>query len=381
MSWNARLRATWHGEVPSADLVAMFAATARLTGLQQELEDRRLAARIDNVGHDWRVVLAVGAIAAPLWLADALAGLAGAFYDAEISSHPDRQSSVRAYVHDLVTTLLAPVEDLIAEVTASLADPARGPILQAALRIGLGGDIVGDELPDPPFLAYVQGLSTGVIRLQTSAATTLLDVRKEVTQSPAPDWLTAGLARLDGVLQAAGARQEMCTERLESLVATHTSDPAALESLSRELWMVVESSIQAGQVLADPHLMPEAATAGASRHLSPAPTAPLPPFATRPPKPAPPSPVESITLPEIDPGVAPLRQDHETPVQPPSSSSSASPWPEFSLPIIGKASTPTGQPLTPPGQSLHQGQRPNPVAGEDEDKEEPKPFKFPDIGS
>src|SRR5258707_2218132 len=123
--WGAHFGA-WRGETSGADLTALFAATASLSKLQQALEDRRLeiqiaqAGQIGQTGQAWRTVLALGRIAAPLWLADALVALAGAFYDAEAQPHADPPASIPSYIHDLVAALLMPVEDIVAVVTAAL---------------------------------------------------------------------------------------------------------------------------------------------------------------------------------------------------------------------------------------------------------------------
>ncbi|MGH2514701.1 MAG: hypothetical protein ACRDHP_03515, partial [Ktedonobacterales bacterium] len=160
MAWDARLKAAWHGEASGADLAAMFAATAGLAALKQSLADRRLEAEIEQSGHDWRAVLAVGRTAAPLWLADALVGLAGALYDAETRAHPDRptsSASVSRVTYEAVVALLAPVEDVLASVTAALADPNARATLTRPLRVGPGGDIAGDDPPGPASLTYTQG--------------------------------------------------------------------------------------------------------------------------------------------------------------------------------------------------------------------------------
>jgi hypothetical protein len=382
-AWNARLKAAWRGEVSGADLSAMFAATARLATLQQALEDRRLAAEIDHVGHDWRAVLAVGQIAAPLWLADALVNLAQAFYDAETQSHPDRPSSVSPYTHDLVAALLAPVEDIIADVTAALADPGHLPALTAPLRVGPGGDIAEGAPPDPVLVPYARGLLAGAVRVHTSAATELMSVQAAIVRSPSPDWLAAGLRRLDGELQAAGARLDMDEARLTALVGTHSGDPAALAAIGRDLWLIVGIAITAGQMLSDPHLLPEAVAA--PRHdvgapsapsTQPAPVVPLP--APLPPAMPPPAPVDHVVLPRIDAGAAPLRERRDAP-SPASHPAAAPPSADLSLPSIGgDPSQPVAPDAAPPSKPRKDAsQRPESPATEADDSPS---VQFPDIG-
>jgi hypothetical protein len=160
--------------------------------------------------------------------------------------------------------------------------------------------------------------------------------------------------------------------RLASLVGTHDGDPATLAALCRDLWTIVGVSVVAGQMLSDPHLMPEAAAAGAARHE----TAPLsprsapPPRAAAAPSAAPPPAPRRVELPRIDPGAAPLRQREDAPSPPahPSGPPAASP-----LPIIGESSPPPAQPNKPlPDVRRPESAAPDPDAG--------PAVKFPDIG-
>jgi hypothetical protein len=399
-AWNARLRATWHGEVSNANLVATFAATARLTQLQQALEDRRLAAQIEHVGHDWRAILAVGQIAAPLWLANALVGLADAFYAADMESHPDRPTSVRAYTHDLVAALLAPVEDLIAGVAAALADPGHRSVLGAPLQVGPDGDVADGALPDPIYLAYARGLAGGAAHIHTNAAAALLATRTAIADSTPPDWLTRELARLDGVLQAASARLEMSEERLAALSRLSTDDAAGLVAICADLWQVTRVAVVAGQMLADPHLFAEAAAAAASRPISAAsfttPATSMPVPHRTPPTPLPSDDtaeeerLREIALPVIDAGAAPLREKREraAPTAPDAElRPAASPLPSISeaggeaggassstsggLPSIGET-----LPAATPGGAAQPPKR-KPPARETEEK---PPIQFPEIG-
>lgn len=393
--WGARLKAAWRGEVSDADLGAMFAATAGLNGLHQALEDRRLAAQIDNSGHDWRVILVVGKIAAPLWLADALVALAGAFYDTETQSHPDRPASVSSYTHDLVATLLAPVTDIIADVTAALADPTHPTALTVPLRAGPGGDIAAYPLPSPIPALYARGLSTGARRVHTSAAVSLAAAQQTVNTSLSPDWLVAGLRRLDGELQAAGARLDVAEVRLAPLLDAQSGDHTPLTPVCRDLWTIVDAVMEAGQLVSDPHLLPEARVA---RPFDAAPSA-------TPPTPLPPPPNRERTraseLPQIAEGTPSPRdtrqstqaecaatvspQDVALPVigEGPVAASPAQPLPavtrpaHVSLPSVGEPSQPSATASEPPAGSSRDASPSQSTAGESDGG---LLVSFPDIG-
>lgn len=275
MGWGAHLGDTWRGKVSGADLGALFAATAGLTSLQQALDDRRLGARIaqanqpDHAGQEWRIVLAVGPLAAPLWLAETLVGLAQAFYDAETQGQPDQRDPnhpplVSPYTHDLIASLLAPVEDIIADVTVALADPNHHVGLTAPLHVGPHAAIAGYDLPRPPSVAFARGLAKATRRVHTSAAAQLMETQATLAKSSAtPDWLITGLQRLNGLLQGAGARLDMAETRMEPLAplgrdgAAHVADPTALLAICADLWTIADTALVAGQQISDPHLLPE----------------------------------------------------------------------------------------------------------------------------
>lgn len=316
MGWDA-VKAAWRGEVSGADIAAMFAATAGLPHLHEAMEDRRLEARIaqsaqpGQAAAEWRVPLTLGRIAAPLWLADALVALAGAFYDAETQPHIGRPSSVSAYIHDLVASLLLPVEDIVADVTAALADPRRPSSLMLPLLVGPGGDIADYALPRSPGVAFVRELATAARGVHTSAAATLATLRATFASSPPPTWLEAGLRRLDGDVQAAGARLDMAEVRATAAQATHGEDPAALETLCLDLWRIIGVAVVAGQLSSDPHLMPEAAAAAQSsaQSISSAQAPQLPRTPTR-------ERVDALPLPQVVAGAAPLVRRRDTPPAP-----------------------------------------------------------------
>ncbi|HEX9412297.1 MAG TPA: hypothetical protein VF916_02240, partial [Ktedonobacterales bacterium] len=283
------------------------------------------------------------------------------------------------YMHDLVAALLAPVEDIIADVTAALADPSHRPALTAPLHIGPSGDIAAGDPPDPISLPYAQGLSAGAVRLHTSASAVLMSLQAAIAKSQSANWLTAGIQRLDGELQAAGARLDMSGVRLASLVGTHTGDPAALAEICRDLWLIIGASVAAGQMLSDPHLLPEAAAAAqSSPRTPPPPVVPppaVPPAVTTTPMAPPTAPVERVVLPDIDAGAAPLRPHREALSPDPRS---PAPPADIALPVIGEPSQPP-----PPDPAPLNKPQPDPPrrseapASEADDKPS---VLFPDIG-
>lgn len=405
MDWGARLRAAWRGEVSNADLGAMFTATARLSDLQQALGDRRLAADIEHSGNDWRALLAVGPIAAPLWLADALVALAGALYDAEGPEHGDRPASISAYTHEVVAELLSPIEDIIADVTAAVADPGHRTALTAPLHVGPGGGIASERLPYLPPIPYSRGLATGARRVHTSAAAALAAAQATVAKSPAPDWLTSGLRRLDGELQAAGARLEVAELRLTPLLGERGGDPSSLAAVCRDLWMVVDTAVVAGQVIADPHLLPEARVIPQHAATPPSPSRATSPVL--PPMPPMPRRMRAVALPEIAEGM-PAPQDEPKGAPGPARFSTPSPPANVSLPSIGGDDVDTAPPpaaagdggaapdlvslpsigdvaqppATHPTPPIAPPQAPHPTpphANETEPDDEP-PIRLPDIG-
>ena len=341
MGWGARLGATWRGKVSGADLGALFAATAGLTTLQQALADRRLDAKIaqadqpDHAGQEWRIILTVGPLAAPLWLAETLVGLAQAFYDEETQGQPNQRDPnrpplVSPFTHDLIAALLAPVEDIIADLTTALADPNHQSGLTAPLHVGPGADIAGYEAPRPPSAAYARGLAKAARRVHTSAAALLMETQATLAKSSsAPDWLTAGLQRLNGSLQGAGARLDMLETRMEPLTlagrdsAARGADPAALTAICGDLWTIADTALVAGQQISDPHLLPESPLVVAPHAAAPSPrpsaraTTPQTPIRSSGPQaPARPAQMYRPIAPGIPP--SPLQPTRPQPPQPPS---------------------------------------------------------------
>ncbi|MGH2516778.1 MAG: hypothetical protein ACRDHP_14085, partial [Ktedonobacterales bacterium] len=208
--------------------------------------------------------------------------------------------------------------------------------------------------------------------------------RTEVARSESPDWLTAGLQRLDGELQGAGARLDMSETRLTAQAMTRGGDSTALTAMCRDLWRIVDVAAVAGQQIADPHLLPEAVATRYSEGPSPARgarMAPSPPASPSPPapprRPAPPI-IEHVALPRIEPGSAPLLRREETPAA--ESHPVAPPPSEVALPTIGESTAPQSPPPAPKAQPRPEArtqQRPDTPSSAKDDE---PPFAFPDIG-
>jgi hypothetical protein len=406
------MRGAWGAGGSGADLAAMMAATAGLGNLQQALADRRLQAEIENIGHEWRAVLAVGRLAAIVWLAQALVDLAGVLYDAGTQSAPGHATRIDPDLGALIAALLAPVEDLLAEGTAALADPNRRPFLARPLRVGPGGEIAGGEPPSPVRGFYARALATGARRLHTAAAATLAANAAAVAKSPAPEWLRDGLQRLDGELRAAGARLEMAEVRLAALADPRNSS-AGLASICRDLWTIVGAAVVAGQMSADPHLLPGSR---ASSPLGSAPSFQANSTATAGKQSAPPSrPAPAMPLPQIEEGAetpdaaqrqvgptqrSPLPGDEPAPAEPtlpvvgegayaaPTTSPTPGPAAGVTFPAVGESEPPLGTPSAPEAAAVGGDEsgigtlgtrRPAAAAKSDDDPDEAATL-FPTIG-
>ncbi|SRR5579875_3660797 len=183
--------------------------------------------------------------------------------------------------------------------------------------------------------------------------------KKTLAQSSPPDWLNGGVRRLDGVLQAAGARLDMIEIRLTPLLTSERevrSNQETLTAVCADLWTIVDTALIAGQLIADPHLMPEARVANVQRTAPPqtvsqtaphtsssAAWSPQPTPSSRPIAPSvPPSPLQpvhpqpelSLALPEITEG-APFSSASPAPAAP--LPPNASPSENATLPTIGGA--------------------------------------------
>lgn len=333
MDWGEILRAAWRGEVPDADLRASLAATAGLAPLQQALDDRLLAARIENPSQDWRAILAVGRIAAPLWLAGALVTVAGVFFDAASAPRAGRPpASMDAGVHDLIASLLAPVEDLAAATSAALADASRRPFLVAPLHIGPSGEITTPPAPNPPYAVYLRGLAKAARDLHTTVAAALAATRATIGTTAPPDWLTAGFQGVDAALKAAGTRLDMAEVRLGAL--ERPDGAAGSGTLCHDYWTILDTALVSGQTVADPHLLPGARST--PTNATPTNATPTPRMSSPPaPSPSRPraQPHPAFALPQVAEG-APTASDRPISAQP-ASGTMATPARDITLPIIG----------------------------------------------
>src|SRR5579885_1843856 len=157
MTWEARIKAALHGDVKGSDVTALLAATDPLSELRQQLEDRRLSAQLEHADREWLVAFELGSVAAPLWLAEALVGIASSFVEAEAGDHPDRPADMSPALHDQCLALLYPVGPIIGELSAMLADQARSfpfalPVTFAA------GSLTLTSIPLPLPAPYLRGL-------------------------------------------------------------------------------------------------------------------------------------------------------------------------------------------------------------------------------
>lgn len=320
MSWSARLKAALSGDVSGADVAAMLAATAPLASLEQELANRRLAAEIDHTGHEWRVCTALAPIAAPLWLAEVLVTLAQSLVETEAQDHPDRPSDLSPVVHAVAASSLQPVENIIAEVSAALRDPARPSGLTAPFTVGPRGTIAAYQLPVPIPVPYARGLLLAATRVRGAAQVALDDAESLVRRAPAPGWLTSALQRVGGELRAVEARLGMDETRLTPLLREPHANEDALEALCTDLWEALNTALVIGQMVREPHLLPGAPAAP-----------PASPSADAPPQTYRQSPQPNAPQPIVPP--APISATTVRPSQP--SRREAAPERPVALPTIG----------------------------------------------
>lgn len=252
-TWTERIKAALNGDVAGGDVMAMLASTTPLDALHQQLDDRRLSARIAHVGEEWRVCLDVAPIAAPLWLGDSLVTLVQALVEAEAAWHADQSGLLSEASHSLAVAALQATDSIITEVSAALVDPARPSRFTALLRVGPRGEIAALPFPDPLPPGYANGLLLAAERVIGAAGLLRADVSTLVQRSPAPPWLTAGLRHVEGELAADGTRLSMLRTRLNQAAAGVV--PA---TVGQELWSVLNAALQSGQQVANPRQLPGA---------------------------------------------------------------------------------------------------------------------------
>jgi len=272
-TWTERIKAALSGDVAGGDVTAMLASTTPLDAMHQQLDDRRLSARIAHVGEEWRVCLDVAPIAAPLWLADSLVTLVQALVEAEAAWHADQSGLLSEASHSLAVAALQATDSIITEVSAALVDPARPSRFTAQLRVGPRGEIAALPFPDPLPPGYANGLLLAAERVIGAAGMLRADVSTLVQRSPAPPWLTAGLRHVEGELAAHGTRLSMLRTRI-----TQAAAGAVPAAVGEELWSVLNAALQSGQMVANPRQMsgalldsarPSPAAASPSRSASP----------------------------------------------------------------------------------------------------------------
>lgn len=292
MAWEARIKAALRGEVKGEDVAALLAATNPLASLRQQMEDRRLDVQLAHAGKEWLVALELGAFAAPLWLAEALVGIASSFVEAEAEAHPDRPAEMSPLAHDQCLALLYPVGPVIAELSAMAADQSRPFPFTLPATFGPNGSLTLVSLPSALPTPYVRGLLRGAERTQGAAQAALNDLTALTATSSPPAWLSAALRGVAGESAAAATRLEMANVNLTPFLRGAASSDDTTLHLVNDVWSVVDAYLRLGQQAANPLLLPGA----------PAPGAPV-----RPPAPAP----------QVAPEQPPAYQAPSAPIAPP----------------------------------------------------------------
>jgi hypothetical protein len=360
MSWAGKIKNALEGSVDGSDVLGRLAATNQLESLRQQLADRRLDAEIASVHGPWRVPFALQDIAAPLWLAQALATLAQSLADAEASAHPDRTSSMAPLTRQQLDVLLRPLETLQSDISGMLADPQHRltltmPYLARPFAHSSGG-LKAERVP----AQYVHGLYEGATSLLGAVQLLAADYGTFYEDPGAPPWLKSGLAGIQGDLAAAQSRLDVVQSRSAAVLHHQPPDEAALQDLAIELWDLTNTLLKRGQLLAMPTLWPDA------RPFAPASQAPSaePPNATavssNPPA-VPPSPQSVSGPPGGDGGEQPRpvpRMDQPVPqaVPLPRTQGPEPTAPARAIPAIDTRSS--GQPATGSSSASPQAQRP-----------------------
>ncbi len=266
-TWVERLRSTLAGEVRSDDIVAFLGAMKPLEDVHRQVDDARLSAKIAGEREDWQTALTWGRVMAPLWLADQLVTIVQSLSEGEAAYHRGQSAILSAASHALAVAILEPLETLIAEVSAALADPQHPLRLSLPWRAGPDGEVAHLPLPIPLPPGYLRGLLLAAERIQSATAVLLVDVKALGHSAGAPPWLIEGVQRVEGELAAARARQTMLDARLSPLLAGDNPalpEEASIKTMGMDLWSVLNTILVSGQLLADPHLLPGAPVASPS---------------------------------------------------------------------------------------------------------------------
>jgi hypothetical protein len=202
------------------------------------------------------VPLVLAPIAAPVWLADWLVTLAQSLVDAEANAHPERKTDMSALVRGQIIELLGPVEALLSEMSAMLADRYRKSTIGAPLQLApyAQGD-AGLHLARVP-AAYVRGLLDGARSTALSVQTLAADYQGFFTHATSPDWLQTAFSGLQGELAAAQSRIDACAVRVTVLLHKQRPEEDALRDLANDLWSLITAVLLCGQQIAAPSLLP-----------------------------------------------------------------------------------------------------------------------------
>lgn len=260
MSWAGKIKNAFEGVVDGSDALARLASGAPLASLRRQLADRRLDVEIANLDEPWRVPFVLSTIAAPLWVAEGLIGLAQSLSDAEVAAHPDRPTAMASLTHDQIMALLEPIAMLQGEISGAIADANRRSSLSLPLLArpyaNTAAGLMAERVPVP----YLRGLLAGVSSLSGTVQLLLEDYAPFMNHPSAPAWVHGGIASLKGDLAAAQARLDAAQAGSGPVLRQPAPDEAALRTLAIDLWQVANTYLKLGQQIASPSLLPGAQT-------------------------------------------------------------------------------------------------------------------------
>lgn len=256
MQWNKRFVAALHGDVDGSDVATAIAATRPLYTLKQQVADRRLDGQLKNPREPWRVLEGIGAIAAPLWVADTCVALAQSLLDAEAQDHPQAPAMMSRDVHQHALALLALVEPIMDETSRALADPSYRMDLRMPVAVGIHGGFLATLGYAPMDPIYLRGLLIGAGRAQGSASAVAQDYKNAMQGGNVPAWVGQGYEYVDGQISAAGVRLDSLHARTAPLLAHQRLDDDTLQALTEDCWGVIDGYVLAGQLANYPRLIP-----------------------------------------------------------------------------------------------------------------------------
>ena len=161
-----------------------------------------------------------------------------------------------ALVRGQIIELLGPVEALLSEMSAMLADRYRKSTIGAPLQLApyAQGD-AGLHLARVP-AAYVRGLLDGARSTALSVQTLAADYQGFFTHATSPDWLQTAFSGLQGELAAAQSRIDACAVRVTVLLHKQRPEEDALRDLANDLWSLITAVLLCGQQIAAPSCCP-----------------------------------------------------------------------------------------------------------------------------